>query len=164
MRKFQFHPCGNFRESYLEELAIFETDFGRLWLGIGLVLLFGVIPFITSPFGLYILNTIGIYAIAAIGLNLLIGYTGQISLGHGAFFGVGAYTGAILATKAGIPFVLAIPAAGLVQLLHKINCPHRFSYLCPSYPRFCSRFRLIALSPSPLGGFFGFDAGCLALR
>ena len=113
MRKLQFHPCGNFKETYYEELTIFETDFGRLWMVIGLVILFGVIPFISSPFILYVLNTIGVYAIAAIGLNLLIGYTGQISLGHGAFFGVGAYTGAILATKASFPFWLAVPAAGL---------------------------------------------------
>ena len=114
MRRLQFHPCGNFRESYQEELNIFETDFGRLWLVIGLLLLFGVIPFVSSPFILYVLNTIGIYAISAVGLNLLIGYTGQISLGHGAFFGVGAYTGAILATKASFPFWAAVPAAGLL--------------------------------------------------
>jgi branched-chain amino acid transport system permease protein len=113
MRRLQIHPCGNFRESYEEELNIFETDFGRLSMLIGLVLLFGVIPFISSPFILYVLNTIGIYAIAAIGLNLLIGYTGQISLGHGAFFGVGAYTGAILAAKANLPFWVAVPAGGL---------------------------------------------------
>ncbi|MBW1817060.1 MAG: branched-chain amino acid ABC transporter permease [Deltaproteobacteria bacterium] len=113
MRKLHFHPCGNYKQSYLEELAIFETDFGRLWMAIGLVLLFGVIPFISSPFILYVLNTIGIYAIAAVGLNILIGFTGQISLGHGAFFGVGAYAGAIFATKAGFPFFLAVPAAGL---------------------------------------------------
>ena len=80
---------------------------------VGLVLLFGVIPFISSPYILYILNTIGIYAIAAIGLNLLIGYTGQISLGHGAFFGVGAYAAAILATKAGFPFLSPCPLQGL---------------------------------------------------
>jgi branched-chain amino acid transport system permease protein len=114
MRKLQFRPCGNFNESYEEELAIFETDFGRVCLLIGLLLLFVVIPFITSPYNLYILNSIGIYAIAAIGLNLLIGYTGQISLGHGAFFGVGAYTAAILATKTGFPIWLSIPAAGIV--------------------------------------------------
>jgi len=114
MRNLQFHPCGNFKESYLEELAIFATDFGRLWILIGLALLFGVIPFISSEYTLYVLNTIGIYAIAAIGLNLLIGYTGQISLGHGAFFGVGAYAAAILATRAGFPFWAAVPAAGLV--------------------------------------------------
>ena len=117
MRKLWFHPCGNFKESYEQELAIFETDFGRLWILAGLVILFGVIPFISSSYVLYILNTIGIYAIAAIGLNLLIGFTGQISLGHGAFFGVGAYTGAILATKAGFPIWASVPAAGVMTAL-----------------------------------------------
>ena len=113
MRKLQFHPCGDFKESYYQELTIFETDFGRLWMWIGLIVLFGVIPLVASSYTLYIVNTIGIYAIAAIGLNLLIGYTGQISLGHGAFFGVGAYSAAIFATNAGLPFFLAVPAAGL---------------------------------------------------
>jgi branched-chain amino acid transport system permease protein len=60
---------------------------------------------------------IGIAAIAAIGLNILIGYTGQISLGHGAFFGVGAYAAAILATRLGFPFYLSIPAAGIITAL-----------------------------------------------
>ena len=119
MRKLKFHPCGNFKESYHDELTIFETDFGRLWILIGLVLLFGLIPrsFVSSDYMIYVLNTIGIYAIAAIGLNILIGFTGQISLGHGAFFGVGAYAGAILATKLNIPFWLAVPAAGVITAL-----------------------------------------------
>jgi branched-chain amino acid transport system permease protein len=63
---------------------------------------------------MYILNTIGIMAIAAIGLNILVGYTGQISLGHGAFFGVGAYAAAILATRLGVSFLVVIPAAGII--------------------------------------------------
>lgn len=84
-------------------------------MGIGLVLLFGVVPFISDAYMLYILNNMGIYAIAAVGLNLLIGFTGQISLGHGAFFGVGAYAGAILATKGGVPFFLAVPIAGIIS-------------------------------------------------
>lgn len=117
MRKFQFHPCGNFKERYEQELAIFETDFGRLWLCIGLLLLFTVVPFISGPYALYIFNMIGIAAIAAIGLNILIGFTGQISLGHGAFFGVGAYAGAILATSLGFPFWLAVPAAGFITAM-----------------------------------------------
>ena len=117
MRKFQFHPCGNFKESYEDELSIFETDFGRLWAIIGMIVLFGVLPFICSPYILYVLNTVGIYAIAAIGLNILIGFTGQISLGHGAFFGVGAYTAAILASKVDFPFILALPCAGLVTAI-----------------------------------------------
>ncbi len=117
MRKFSFHPCGNYREDYAQELTIFETDYGRVCLGLFLVLLFFVIPFTLSPYMLYILNTIGIAAIAAIGLNILIGYTGLISLGHGAFFGVGAYAAAILATRAGLDFYLAIPAAGIITAL-----------------------------------------------
>ncbi len=117
MAKFAFHPCGNFNETYERELTIFETDFGRLSMIVGLILLFGVVPFISDAYILYILNTIGIYAIAAIGLNLLIGYTGQISLGHGAFFGVGAYAAAILATKASAPFIVAVPAAGFIAAL-----------------------------------------------
>jgi branched-chain amino acid transport system permease protein len=117
MAKFAFHPCGNFNETYEKELTIFETDFGRLSMIVGLILLFGVVPFISDAYILYILNTIGIYAIAAVGLNLLIGYTGQISLGHGAFFGVGAYAAAILATKASFPFIVAVPAAGFITAL-----------------------------------------------
>ncbi len=117
MRNLQLHPCGNFKESYAQELTIFETDFGRLATVVGLVLLFAVVPFVSGAYILYIIITIGIYAIAAIGLNLLIGYTGQISLGHGAFFGVGAYAAAILATKMGVPFLIAVPAAGVITAL-----------------------------------------------
>ena len=117
MRKLQFHPCGNFNETYEQELSIFQTDFGRLATLIGLILLFAVIPFMSSAYLLYVINIIGIYAIAAIGLNILIGYTGQISLGHGAFFGVGAYSAAILTTKAGFPFLIAVPAAGVITAL-----------------------------------------------
>lgn len=114
MRRFTFHPCGNYKEHYSQELTIFETDFGRMWAIIGLMLLFGAVPFISSPYFLYVINMTGIAAIAALGLNILIGFTGQISLGHGAFFGVGAYAGAILATAAGWPFWAAVPAAGVV--------------------------------------------------
>ena len=75
---------------------------------------FAFAPFVCTPYFLYVLNITGITAIAAIGLNILVGFTGQISLGHGAFFGVGAYAGAILATTAGWPFWVAAPAAGVV--------------------------------------------------
>ena len=108
MRKLKLHPCGKFNEQYEEELTIFSTDFGRLWMWVGLFLLFIVIPFICKPYHLYVINHIGMAAIAAIGLNILIGYTGQISLGHGAFFGVGAYSAAILATAVGFPFWLSV--------------------------------------------------------
>jgi branched-chain amino acid transport system permease protein len=114
MRKFHFHPCGNYKEQYKQELTIFETDFGKLWMIIGLFLLFVIIPFIVSPYLLYTINMIGIAAIAAIGLNILIGFTGQISLGHGAFIGVGAYSAAILATTCHMPFLIAVPLSGII--------------------------------------------------
>jgi len=117
MRKLRFHPCGNFNDRYAQELTIFETDFGRVSLIAGLVILFTAIPYLSGSYFLYILNTIAITAIAAIGLNILIGFTGQLSLGHGAFFGVGAYAAAILATDAGFPFLLAVPCAGLITAL-----------------------------------------------
>ncbi len=117
MKKLQMHPCGNFRERYEQEQTVFSTDFGRLWTGIGFLLLLTAVPLLASPYLLYIFNMIGIAAIAAIGLNILIGFTGQISLGHGAFFGVGAYAGAILATTLHVPLVVAVPASGLITAL-----------------------------------------------
>ena len=117
MRKIHFHPCGNFREHYAQEQKIFDTDFGRLWAVVGFLLLMTVVPWLASPYMLYILNTIGIAAIAAIGLNILIGFTGQISLGHGAFFGVGAYAAAILASRFHLPILVILPAAGLMTAL-----------------------------------------------
>jgi len=117
MPRLRFRPCGNFKERYEEEITIFETDFGRVWLWVGLALLLLGVPFIAGPYTLYIINNIGIAGIGAIGLNILIGYTGQISLGHGAFFGVGAYSAAILASKVGCPFGLSVLAAGVVTAM-----------------------------------------------
>jgi branched-chain amino acid transport system permease protein len=117
MKIFHFHPCGNYKERYEQETTIYETDFGRLWVGISIFFLFMVVPFVTSPYILYIINMIGIASIAAVGLNILIGFTGQISLGHGAFIGVGAYSAAILATTCDLPFLVVLPSAGIITAL-----------------------------------------------
>lgn len=74
-------------------------------------------PFILPNYILYLINLSAIAAIAAIGLNILTGYTGLIAIANGAFLGVGAYTAAILYTKIGIPFYLTIPAAGLITAI-----------------------------------------------
>ena len=74
-----------------------------------------VLPFITSAYVMYVANLIGFAIIGAVGLNLLTGFTGQISLGHAAFIGVGGYATAILITRAGIPFWFALPLAGLFR-------------------------------------------------
>ena len=77
---------------------------------------------LSLPFGFSMLSgylvtvliTIGIYVILALSLNMITGYAGQISLGHAAFMGIGAYTSALLYTKAGFSFWPAFLAAGLV--------------------------------------------------
>jgi branched-chain amino acid transport system permease protein len=72
------------------------------------------IPFLFGPYRVSQFTLVIIYAIAVLGLNLLVGYSGQISLGHGAFFCLGAYTGAILLDRTAIPHLLTVPAAGIV--------------------------------------------------
>ena len=78
---------------------------------LGLVLLLAVPPFLKS-YGVYLISTWVVYVIATMGLNLTIGYAGQKSLGHAAFFGIGAYTVAIL-MKAGFSFWFGLPVAML---------------------------------------------------
>ena len=70
-----------------------------------------VAPFFLKPFGVYLLSLWAVLTIAAIGLNLTLGYAGQVSLAQGAFVGIGAYTAALL-TQAGAPYLLAFAAAG----------------------------------------------------
>ena len=73
-----------------------------------------LLPFFVDDFQASQYAYVGIYFIAICGLNILTGYTGQISLGHGAFMAVGGYTTAILAAKAGFPYWTTIPLAGIV--------------------------------------------------
>ena len=76
-----------------------------------------LLPLILSSYRLFQFSLAYIYAMALFGLNLLTGYNGQISLGHGAFYAIGAYTSAILSTHFGISYLWTIPAAGLVTLV-----------------------------------------------
>ncbi len=79
-----------------------------------LVLLAVTVPFFFGPFRVSQFTLALVYAVAVLGLNLLVGYSGQISLGHGAFFALGAYTCAILLDRTGVHYLLTIPAAALV--------------------------------------------------
>jgi branched-chain amino acid transport system permease protein len=72
------------------------------------------LPFVVEGYQIYQLTFVMIYAIALLGLNLLTGYNGQISIGHGAFFAVGAYASAILIDQFGFPYYVTIPLAGLI--------------------------------------------------
>jgi branched-chain amino acid transport system permease protein len=73
-----------------------------------------VLPFLLGNYHVFQLTLVLVYAIALLGLNMLTGYNGQISLGHGAFYAIGAYTTAILMDKAGLPYWATIPIAGAV--------------------------------------------------
>jgi branched-chain amino acid transport system permease protein len=76
-----------------------------------------VLPLVVSDYRVFQFNLVLVYAIALLGLNLLTGYNGQISLGHGAFYAIGAYCAAILMAKYDVPYWATIPAAGAVCLL-----------------------------------------------
>lgn len=108
--------CGVFKRTYQEDMAFRHTALARWRIYILLAILV-VFPFVTSEYYVGIANLIGIAIIGALGLNILTGFTGQISIGQGAFLGVGAYTSAIMATRLGLPFWIALPVAGLITAL-----------------------------------------------
>ncbi len=108
--------CGDFRETYAQDMAIFETAFARRLLVAFLAALLTV-PLFAGAYWLDVSNRIGIAVIGAVGLNILTGFTGQISLGNAAFLAVGAYTTAVLAGRLSLPFPVVIPAAGLATAL-----------------------------------------------
>ncbi|WP_394828142.1 branched-chain amino acid ABC transporter permease [Pendulispora albinea] len=81
------------------------------------LLALGALPFVLSDYRVFQLTMVMISSIALLGLNLLTGYGGQISLGHGAFYGIGAYTTAILVHELQVPYGLTIPCAGIACAL-----------------------------------------------
>jgi branched-chain amino acid transport system permease protein len=105
--------CGDFKESYIKCEEIFQSVFVKFWLGLFFLGLL-VLPLVANAYVLYVANLIGFAIIGAVGLNILTGFTGQISLGHAAFVGVGGYTAAVLMTKLNFSFWLALPCAGFV--------------------------------------------------
>lgn len=72
------------------------------------------LPFVVSDYRTFQLTLMIAYAIALLGLNILTGYNGQISLGHGAFFAIGSYVAAIMMDRWNLPYWSTLPAAGLV--------------------------------------------------
>ena len=109
-------PAGLFHEQYRNDERIFQTWFIKSWL-IVFLLACALFPFFASKYMISTMIEVGIAIIACHGLNLLTGFTGQISLGHAAFLGVGAYTCSILIGQTGVPFIIALPMAGVVAAL-----------------------------------------------
>lgn len=91
----------------------------RFWRACGLLALLGAaaaVPLFASDIQLFRLTNILVYAIALLGMNILVGYNGQISLGHGAFYAIGAYAATLLVAHSGVAHWVAVPVAGIVCL------------------------------------------------
>jgi len=106
-------PCGIYNRTYTEELIIVRTKTQWFFLLLGILFIF-TLPFYASGYILNVMNYIGILIVAALGLHILMGCAGQISMGQSAFMGVGAYVTAILIREAHWSFFMAVPAAALV--------------------------------------------------
>jgi branched-chain amino acid transport system permease protein len=111
-----YRECGNFKDTYAKDMAIFPIPFDRWGLAIMLVFAFIVIPYVSSEYWLSsIMIPFYCFSMAALGLNFLTGYAGQVSLGHAAFMAVGAYSSLILYSRYGIPLIPSIIGGGLVS-------------------------------------------------
>jgi branched-chain amino acid transport system permease protein len=112
-----YRESGIFKTSYAADMSVLPLP-GTRWLLAALAALFIVVaPATFDEYTLSILNLILIAVVGAIGLNILVGYTDQVSIGHGAFMSVGAYTAANLITRLNAPFWIAVPAGGLMAAL-----------------------------------------------
>lgn len=117
------HPAGVFDTTYAEDMSIDRTARDKLWKNLAFLALL-LLPMLSTsgPLGLgwvgdqYIglIARVSIFIIAVQGLNILVGYTGQISLGHAAFMAIGAYGSAILARELGFSFWAALPVSALL--------------------------------------------------
>jgi branched-chain amino acid transport system permease protein len=79
-----------------------------------LLVLYALLPQFLKSYGIYLMTLLCVYLMAAFGLNLIVGYAGQMSIGQAAFYGIGAYTAAILMTKLGMTFWMVLPLAAVV--------------------------------------------------
>jgi len=104
------------KREYYEDVQLFKSNAARVWFGILLVVLLGF-PFLSTNYYVYMVNYMAVNVIVCIGLNILVGFTGQISLGHAGFFAIGAYTTVLLMMNLHFPFILAIIAAAFVSAI-----------------------------------------------
>jgi len=100
------------KRDYYEDVRFFSSGVVAFWFCLSIVFL-AAFPFLAKNYYVYVINYMAINVIVVVGLNLLVGYTGQISLGHAGFFAIGAYGTIVLMSKAHFPFLLALPCAGL---------------------------------------------------
>lgn len=111
-----YRECGNYKDTYARDMAIFPIPLDRSGFIVMLILAFLVIPLVAS--GYWITNIMVpfyCFGLSAIGLNILAGYAGQISIGHAAFMAVGAYASLILYGRYGVPLIPSILGGGVVS-------------------------------------------------
>ena len=117
------NPAGVFDTQYEQDMSIDRTGRDKLWKNLAFVALLLVpLASVSGPLGLGLISDqyvgliarISIFVIAVQGLNILVGFTGQISLGHAAFMAIGAYSSAILARELGFTFWTALPVSALL--------------------------------------------------
>ncbi|MBN2514627.1 MAG: branched-chain amino acid ABC transporter permease [Deltaproteobacteria bacterium] len=101
------------KRDYYEDIELFGSGTVLFWSVVFLIFLF-TLPLYVPDYYFFMFNIIMVHSILAVGLNILVGFTGQISLGHAGFFAIGAYGTTILMSKLGVPFFAALPLAGLV--------------------------------------------------
>src|SRR6201981_1726323 len=113
-----FHrESGIFKTSYDADMELYPLPNTKWVAGHCAGLFIVIAPLVLGEYLISILNLILIAVVGALGLNILVGYTGQISIGHGAFMSVGAYTAANLVVHLGARLWLTIPAGGLMAAL-----------------------------------------------
>ena len=109
--------CGVLKTSYEADMALYPLPIARWTVAVLAVIFFLLIPLTLHEYYLSVANLVWIAVIGALGLNILVGYTGQVSIGHGAFMSVGAYTAANLANRLGSPWPVNLLAGGLMAAL-----------------------------------------------
>jgi branched-chain amino acid transport system permease protein len=109
--------CGVLKTSYEADMALYPLPIARWTVAAVAVIFFAVIPLTLDEYYLSVANLVFVAIIGALGLNILVGYTGQVSIGHGAFMSVGAYTAANLAVRLGSPWPVNLLAGGLMAAL-----------------------------------------------
>src|SRR5947208_1705251 len=109
--------CGVLKTTYEADMAFYPLPIARWTVAALAVVFFLVIPLTLHEYFLSVGNLVWIAVIGALGLNILVGYTGQVSIGHGAFMSVGAYTAANLATRLDSPWPVNLVAGGLMAAL-----------------------------------------------
>ncbi len=108
---------GTFKRTYGEDMALYPVPLPKIAMTVIALWVFVGFPYFGSEYWIGVANLIGIACLGALGLNILVGYTGQISVGHAAFMSVGAYAAATLIREFDLPWVLAMVGGGVAAAL-----------------------------------------------